>query len=154
MWMMGVTLPSVGSRNLKELARGEIEIKINGKFYSINNLGPVNNDNDEQIRSLVEEHDFYIHTSSMDAQATTVLEFAARGLIPIVTPESGFECEDAIYLSSSAVRNREIIASALQMPEEECMRRSERLKAYVRQEHSWRVFYDTISSHIEATCES
>jgi len=150
---LGVALPSVGSRALKQFSRGEIEIKVDGRFYPIYNLGPVNNDDDGQIRDLVENHDFYIHTSSMDAQATTVLEFAVRGLVPIVTPESGFECEDAVYLTSSAERNREIIAEALRMPEEDLIRRSERVRAYVRREHSWRSFYSTIASHIEATRE-
>jgi len=151
---LGVALPSLGSRSLKGLALGEIEIKVNGKFYAINNLGPINNDHDEQIRQVVDQHDFYIHAASMDAQATVILEFISRGLIPIVTPESGFEGEDAIYLTSSAERNREIIAQALQMPDEECVRRSARLKAYVRREHSWRAFYETIASRIEATCEN
>jgi hypothetical protein len=89
----------------------------------------------------------------MDAQATTILEFGVRGLVPIVTPESGFECEDAIYLTPYADRNRDIIRKALQMPDDELRARSERVRAHIRTAHSWKAFYDTIADHIERTCE-
>ncbi len=150
----GVTLPSIGSRSLKKLARGEAEIDVAGEALPFYNLGAVGNDDEQQIRELVRDHDFYIHTASMDAQATTTLEFAARGLIPIVTPESGFDCEDAIFLTGSPEENRDIIRRALEMPDEECMHRSRRLKDYIRREHSWEGFYDTIAAKISATCEN
>lgn len=148
----GVTVPSIGSRALKKLPRGASEMEVKGKGLAFNNLGALNNDDEAQIRLLVEAHDFYIQTSSLDAQATTILEFAARGLIPIVTPESGFECEGAIYLTDSPERNREIIRNALTMPDDECRQRSAIVKAHVRREHSWESFYETIATRIAATC--
>ena len=147
----GVAIPSIGSRALKKLAKGAAEMEVEGEPLTFNNLGAVNNDDETQIRALVREHDFYIHTSSMDAQATTILEFAARGLIPIVTPESGFDSEDAITLTDSPARNREIIRRALEMTDEECRHRSARLKQQVRQRHSWHNFFETIAVKIAAT---
>jgi hypothetical protein len=81
------------------------------------------------------------------------LEYAARGLIPLVTPESGFDCEDAIYLTDSAIENREIIDDAMHMPDEELMHRSAKIRERLRTRHSWPVFFDTIAEHIERTYE-
>jgi glycosyltransferase involved in cell wall biosynthesis len=150
----GVTVPSIGSRALKKMAPGPAEMEVAGIGLPFNNLGAVNNDDGAQIRALVRDHDFYIHSSSMDAQATTILEFAARGLIPIVTPESGFESGDAVYLTDSPAKNREIIRQALAMSDEECMHRSRRLREQIRRDHSWEAFYDAIGAKILATCEN
>ena len=148
----GVAVPSIGTRMLADVQRGEVTLKFPHQRYRINHLGKIDNGDAEGMDALVEAHDFYLQTSTMDAQATTILEYAARGLVPIVTPESGFESEDAIYLTRDAARNREIIDSALQMREEELRYRSERIKAQIRSRHSWRTFYDTIASHIRRTC--
>jgi glycosyltransferase involved in cell wall biosynthesis len=148
-----VAVPSIASPQLERTERGTIRIKQFGEEHVINNLGFVSHANEVEMRTIVDGHDFYIHTSSMDAQATTILEFGVRGLVPIVTPESGFECEDAIYLTRYADRNREIIRKALQMPDDELRARSERVRAHIRKVHSWRTFYDTIAHHIERTCE-
>jgi glycosyltransferase involved in cell wall biosynthesis len=148
----GVTMPTVASEQLDKIEKGPVNIKVFGKEYAIDNLGRVHNGDDALIRRLTAEHDFYLHTSSMDAQATTILEFGARGLVPIVTPESGFESEHAIYLTRYADRNRTIIAEALRMPDEELRRRSAGIREQIRTRHSWREFYDTIAAHIERTC--
>ena len=150
----GVAVPSIGSKRLRGLERGVREIEEFGAKYTINSLGSINNRDDAQIAALVAEHDFYIHTSTMDAQATTILEFAARGLVPIVTPESGFECEDAITLTRYPAKNRDIIANALVMPEEELVHRAERIRAKLARDHSWDRFFDTIARTINETCVS
>lgn len=147
----GVTVPSIGGKALPDVARGMRKINAFGSSYAINHIGPVNNGDDAQIRALVDEHDFYIHTASMDAQATTTLEFAARGLVPIVTPESGFDGPDAIYLTRYASKNKDIIAKALEMKEDELVYRSTRIMEKIRREHSWDKFYDTIAEHINRT---
>jgi hypothetical protein len=149
----GIAVPSIGSGSLGQLAKGLVNISVYGKEYVINNLGLLVNSDRAAMQKLVDEHDFYLHTSSMDAQATTILEFGVRGLVPIVTPESGFESEGAIYLTRYADRNREIIREALRMPEEELRRRAECVRERIRTKHSWRTFYDTIADHIERTCE-
>ena len=139
---------------MTDIQRGRVNIEIYGQQYLINNLGPIDNRNDSQIQSLVTEHDFYIHTSTMDAQATTILEFAGRGLIPIVTPESGFASEDAVYLTRYASRNKGIIRDALDMSDDELLHRRGRLINQIRQEHSWKRFFDTIADKIILTCQN
>jgi glycosyltransferase involved in cell wall biosynthesis len=150
----GVTVPSVGSTLLGKYEKGRNVINVSGTKCLIDNIGAIDNTNAQQIQTLVAEHDFYLHTSSMDAQATTILEFGARGLVPIVTRESGFESEHAIYLGTSAEENREIIRAALHMPEEELRYRSECIKMQIKVDHSWQTFYDTIAGKIRQTCES
>ncbi len=150
----GVTIPSIGSRQLAGIPHGKTSINAYGNQYVINHLGPVDNGNDRQILELVTEHDFYIHTASMDAQATTILEFAARGLIPLVTPASGFDSEDAIYLTPYASRNKDIIAGALKMPEDEMVYRSARIREKIKRDHSWEKFFDTIAETINRTREN
>jgi glycosyltransferase involved in cell wall biosynthesis len=150
----GMAVPSIGSGSLGQLEPGVVKIRIYDNEYVIDNLGYIDNSDDARMQTLVDDHDFYLHTSSMDAQATTILEFGVRGLVPIVTPESGFESEGAIYLTRDGGRNREIIAHALQMPDEELRHRSECVREHIRTAHSWRTFYDTIAGHIERTCEA
>jgi glycosyltransferase involved in cell wall biosynthesis len=148
----GVTVPGIGSKKMAGVDRGTIQIEAYGSQYTINNLGAVNNRDDAQIRTLVDEHDFYIHTSSMDAQATTILEFGARGLVPIVTPESGFECDGAIYLTRYAAQNREIVAKALAMRDEELNHRREQVMGQLARNHSWHRMFDTIAAKLNEDC--
>ena len=150
----GVTVPSIGSQALGELKRGLANINIFDRTYAINNCGTIANEDEAQIRALVAEHDFYLHTSTMDAQATTILEFAARGLVPIITPESGFSSNDSILLTHDAEANKEIIQRALDMPEDELVFRSRRIREQIRREHSWERFFDTITENINRTCEN
>ena len=91
---------------------------------------------------------FYIHTSNYDAQATTILENCARGLIPIVTRESGFECEHAVYLSQDAEENRDIISKALKMGDEEFEHRSKEVRKHILEHHDWDKIYAKIWEEI------
>ena len=93
-------------------------------------MGSVSNTDPEFNQWVVENCDFYIHTANMDAQATTILENGARGLIPLVTPESGFECPHAIYLTQNPDENRKIIEWALTLPESELTQRSHLIREY------------------------
>ena len=82
---------------------------------------------------------------------TEFAKVVARGLVPIVTPESGFDSPDAIYLTRYASKNKDIIAKALEMKEDELVYRSTRIMEKIRREHSWDKFYDTIAEHINRT---
>ena len=50
----------------------------------------------ERARRLVAEYDFVLTVGSSDANPTTVLEAMAWGLIPVCTPQSGYEGEEGI----------------------------------------------------------
>lgn len=114
-------------------------VRLNGhEFVS---LGWVDNTSAQQDRFIKDNCAFYIHASSRDAQATAILENCARGLVPMVTPESGFRSPYAIELTQDAEANRAIIARALAMPREEYERRSAGVVRQVLEQHSWdRIF--------------
>lgn len=138
----------VGSTTLEP---GSMTAVIEGQGkVQVSSMGEVHNGHpafEEFIRSRI---DFYIHTSDMDAQATVVLEAAARGVIPMVTPESGFRSPFAIMLTDNPERNRAIIAEALIMPDQEYSRLAAGLRAQVEREHSWDSIFQQIWDVIEA----
>ena len=143
------TLLNVASKSL-EAPLGLIDAKWpNGKTYTFNFLGSINNNDPKFNQWVVDNCDFYIHTGTMDAQATVILENCARGLIPLVTPESGFDCPHAIYLTLDPEKNKEIIQNALNMPSEELLERSYLIREYLKVEHSWQKTFDTIWQEIQ-----
>ncbi len=117
------------------------------RFYS---LGRISNGDPEINAFIIENFDFYIHTSTFDAQATVILENCARGLVPLVTPESGFECPHAIYLTQDPKQNREIIRRAMGMSDEEYRERSRAVRGHVLEHHDWNRIYEQIWSVIQA----
>jgi glycosyltransferase involved in cell wall biosynthesis len=132
---------------------GLIDLTINDQVYVMNYLGFVDNNNPEFNHWVVENCDFYIHTGRMDAQATTILENGARGLIPLVTPESGFASPHAIYLTHDPDENRAIIQQALEMSEEELMKRSHLIREQIAREHNWEGIFNRIWREISADIE-
>jgi hypothetical protein len=147
--LVGVrTLLNVGSK--KSFPVGPVERTLDGgETMVFNFLGPIDNA-DPAFNEWVADHcDFYIHTATMDAQATVILESCARGLIPLVTPESGFSSPHAIYLTHDPIENRQIIEKALAMPEDELFARSRLLRKQVFEEHDWKTIYQTIWETIE-----
>lgn len=143
---------NVASRSLT-CNKGLVKTSLYGNECTFNYLGFINNNDLEFNRWVVENCDFYIHTAQMDAQATTILENAARGLIPLVTPESGFDSPHAIYLSHDPDRNREIIRWALNLPESELLERSRLIREYIQREHNWQSIYQKIWDEIMADIE-
>jgi glycosyltransferase involved in cell wall biosynthesis len=149
---LGVTL-FVASRNLRKTGPASVKFSnIDGATESapIHSLGPISN-NDPQLNHFLIEHcDFYIHTSAYDAQATAVLENCARGLVPMVTPECGFNCPHAIILSHNPEHNQEIIQDAMHMSEEEYAYRSRGVREFVLKHHSWEKIYGRVWQVIQA----
>jgi|GEM_PF-767358 len=129
---------------------GLLDITVNGKKYLINFLGGVLNSDPAFNQWVVDTCDFYIHTAWMDAQATTILENGARGLVPLITPESGFASPHAIYLTHDPDKNREIIRWALNLPESELLERSRLIREQIQREHHWEGIYNTIWEGIMA----
>ena len=123
---------------------GLLNIEVDNHPFVFNFMGSVSNTDPEFNQWVVENCDFYIHTANMDAQATTILENGARGLIPLVTPESGFECPHAIYLTQNPDENRKIIEWALALPESELIQRSHLIREYIQNEHSWEKIFRSI----------
>lgn len=143
----------IASRYLKETGPATVKFSNNGgttESCLIESLGPISN-NDPKFNHFVIEHcDFYIHTSTYDAQATAIIENCARGLVPMVTPESGFNCPYAIILSHNPEHNQEIIQDAMQMSAEEYAYRSRGVREFVLKHHSWEKIYGRVWQVIQA----
>ncbi|NJK34342.1 MAG: hypothetical protein HC919_04970 [Oscillatoriales cyanobacterium SM2_2_1] len=146
------TVLHVASKSLQADV-GWVNATIGGKTYSFNFLGAIDNGDRQFNQWVLDTCDFYLHTGTMDAQATAILENIARGLIPLVTPESGFEAPDAVYLTHNPNDNRQIIARILEASEEELRHRSERLYEFVQREHHWEVITDKIWDRIQEDME-
>lgn len=129
---------------------GLVEFQINNEIYIFNYIGYVDNNDLTFSQWVVENCDFYIHTGRMDAQATTILENCARGLVPLVTPESGFSSPHAIYLTHDPSENRQIIDYALNLPEAELLHRSQRVREQVSRENNWKDIFDLIWQEIQS----
>lgn len=113
------------------------ELKAKGLFKpNVHVIGPVDNGDAAANRFILDRCSYYLHTAR-EAQATTILENCARGLVPLVTPRSGFSCPDAVMLTESAAENQEIIRAALGMPDEEYAARSRAVRQHIRMYHSW-----------------
>lgn len=123
-------------------------VRIQGR--EVISLGWIDNGSAQQNQFIKDNCAFYIHTSSLDAQATAILENCARGLVPIVTPESGFRCPHAIYLTQDAGQNRAIIERAISMGRDEYEARSAGVVEFVRTRHSWETVYGGIWERIQA----
>lgn len=147
------TLLHVASRSIQEDI-GLLEIHIDGQNYVFNFVGSIDNNAPQFNQWVTDNCDFYIHTGRMDAQATTILENCARGLIPMVTPESGFSSPHAIYLTHEPAENRKIIEWALNLPESELLHRSHLVREQVMREHNWEDIYGKIWNEIIKDIES
>jgi glycosyltransferase involved in cell wall biosynthesis len=119
------------------------------RAHTFRSLGRISNNDPAINRNIIENYDFYLHTSRYDAQATVILENAARGLVPLVTPESGFACPHAVYLTQDPEQNRDIIQRAVHMSDEEYAVRSRGVRDHVIEHHNWDRIYGRIWSEIQ-----
>ena len=53
------------------------------------------------------------------AQVTIKLEYCAQGIVPLVTPGSGFFCPYANFLAQDPAKTRDITQWVIAMPEDE-----------------------------------
>jgi hypothetical protein len=67
----------------------------NKKFKKMNNYGWVNLKS-KNVRKILSEYDFLIHTSTNDANPSTILEAMSWGLIPVTTKQCGYDNEKGI----------------------------------------------------------
>lgn len=114
-------------------------------------LGNIDNANPEHEQRLLDTSSFYIHTSWTDAQATAILENCARGLVPLLTHESGFASEHALYFKRGDMKyNRDLVLYAANMPEDEYRRRSIGVRQQILQHHNWASIYKRVEDVIQA----
>ncbi|MCC5832367.1 MAG: hypothetical protein JJU12_04920 [Chlamydiales bacterium] len=77
-------------RLVKELDRTLTVYGVGGK--KLNNL------DSPSVKKLAQEADFFIQPGMWEAQCVSILEAAARGFIPVVSPETGYPYEHPFLL--------------------------------------------------------
>lgn len=136
----------IGTKRLDNVAK----LKAKGVMKAnVHVVGPIDNGDPAANRFILERCSYYLHAST-EAQATTILENCARGLVPIITPKAGFSCPDAITLTMDPQENRGIVRDALAMSDEEYNARSRNLRRHIRMYHSWQ----RICQYMYATIQS
>lgn len=60
---------------------------------------------ERRAQTLVAEHDFMITVGSFDANPATILEAMAWGLVPVCTPQSGYETRDELGVINVPLNN-------------------------------------------------
>ena len=99
-------------------------------------VGALDNGNPAANDFILNKCSYYFHLAR-EPQATTILENAGRGLVPLITGRSGFYCPDAIYLTDDdPMENQRIVKEALSMPDEEYARRSGAVRQHILTYHS------------------
>lgn len=115
---------------------------------NIHYMGLVNN-NGETLRKLVTNKiDFYIQMSHFDAQATTILEGVAHGLVPVCTPESGFSNAIMLKQAKEVEENRKILDDLQQMPQDQMANKSKQCIDIIKKEHNWNAIVDSILDNL------
>ena len=107
------------------------------KLKNVFVVGAVDNGNPAGNAFIVDKCSHYLHLAR-EPQATTILENAGRGLVPLITARSAFYSPDAIYLDEDDPQeNQRIIREALAMPDEEYWSRSRALRQHILTYHAW-----------------
>jgi len=110
---------------------------------------PAMDNGDPQMNArLLRDCSFYLHCAE-EPQATTILENCARGLVPILHPDSGFRSPYAVYLTNDPQENQGIISRALAMPEDEYAERSLGVRRQVQIYHSWQRIFMNIFADMQ-----
>jgi hypothetical protein len=106
-------------------------------------MGILNN-NGAALKNLFSRVDFYIQMSVFDAQATTILENVAHGLVPACTPESGFSPAIMLHKTKEIDQNRQLLDELQQLPSEALVKKSKKCIDIVKTKHNWNVIVDSI----------
>jgi glycosyltransferase involved in cell wall biosynthesis len=103
-------------------------------------------------RAAVSRHDFVVSVSSADANPTTMLEAMAWGLIPICTPQSGYDSVPGIVNVplGDAAAAAAVIRGWLNRPEEDLLAVQAANRARLEHIYSWDVFADRVFEAIES----
>lgn len=101
---------------------------------NVHDCGFVNVRSDEFIENVVKKHSFVVSISCSEAFQSSVSTCMAHGLIPVVTPETGFDdvpgsimCDDyhVDYIAN-------VLSKASQMPENRLVRLEKQIYEYTR----------------------
>lgn len=118
---------------------GKNEIK---GWKKVKDFVPLTN---ELISEVAKEYDFFINLSTFDAQVTTVLEAICWGFPVLCTPQSGYEEDCIIKMSTDDLEfNIDQIKKAQQMDDVELSNLINNSKDVIDKKYSWNTFNQTV----------
>lgn len=161
LFYLGSDAPEKGGEQLAALARatgmrlvcaGQLgRVRRHFRGLPVTFWGGVTLD-DETLRRIAAECDFFVNTSVSDANPTTILEMAALGLPVFCTRESGYEREDLVYelkLDDHA-HNLAVLNAAQQADEAELLKRTTRAREILARDYTWEKFCQTVGAVVAA----
>ncbi|HBG05011.1 MAG: hypothetical protein A2075_19825 [Geobacteraceae bacterium GWC2_58_44] len=107
---------------------------------------------DPAARALAAEYDFMITVGRADANPTTILEVMGWGLIPVCTPQSGYQgIEGIVNLPIDDLSGACAVIRRLQQVEDETLRNWQGANwRSLDQHYNWDRFSDTVIAAIES----
>ena len=104
----------------------------------------------EFMAKIASEYDIFINTSTGDAQATTILEQMCFGMVVACTPETGYDHDSLVFLSTNDTsRNVKILSDLQEMDESDLLLIAKRNRENAIKFHSWDIFTQKIMKFIE-----
>lgn len=154
---IGNTHPHKGTDYLERIVDANCSLDFSwigaGTFHStrVKRLGQMDFSKAES-KTLIAGFDFLIHTARNDANATTILEAASWGLIPVCTPQSGYYNEN--WIVNIPFGDVERASQTLQYlntaPEEELRKIQINGRRAIAEVYTWDRFARIV---LEAVCE-
>lgn len=138
----------IGSKNPRAAKGIKVPDREGKPVDNVVGIGPYVNGGPDFEGFIDQNVDFWMSTSRLDAQSTALLEMCARGLVPILTPQVGWESPHAVMLTNDPARNREIIERAVTMDPDEHRQRALGVRQQVERHHNWSDIYARINRAI------
>ncbi|MHC4572551.1 MAG: glycosyltransferase [Planctomycetota bacterium] len=167
LFVFGRTGPEKGTKQLFELlcktncpvlvagdySRGDLQIVENRPDTHI--LGQIDWRNAQTTTFILSKCDFFVNMSVSDASPTTLLESIALGLIPITTPECGYDYDSFLFLSLSQEReNLEVLRESQQLSDAELKKLQAENRRIIEREHTWEKFCQTVWQNIKPSAKA
>jgi glycosyltransferase involved in cell wall biosynthesis len=122
----------------------------NGIVKGWHQIAPAAKLTPEYVKNLAAEYDFFINTSTYDAQATTILEAISWGFVTACTPQTGYT-EDCIFelSASDVVANVSMIGFLNNMDEDRLHQTVAAGQALIQEKFSWARFTSGLKAILE-----
>lgn len=113
----------------------------------------INHLNREQVECLPLQADFFIQPGMWEAQCVSILEAAARGFIPVVTPETGYPYTHPFLLRFGDFDyNRGVLNDLLHLPAQERVALADSLHRQLTEDtkhNSWKALTDVLVDEVD-----
>ncbi|MEK7133859.1 MAG: hypothetical protein AAB804_02210, partial [Patescibacteria group bacterium] len=98
------------------------------------------------MKTIAEEYDIFVSTSTGDPQATTILEQMCFGFVVACTPETGYDHPSLVSLDARDTKKNIGILQRLQYADEsELLARALQNREIAEKEHTWQRFCTSVT---------